>query len=484
MADEDPPSELSVTLQKPKLDEILNVSKATTESDVLGGLDSSCNCSNETKPAAESTAQTSDGSGEKSLELAEELLEKGSKAIKDNDFVEAVDCFSRALEIRAARYGELAPECVKLYYKYGCALLYKAQEEADPLGAVPKKEGEPYQQSYKDESVKNVENGESSKASVSSNAELVDGVADDVSSKKDQDEEEGDDSGTEDLADADEDESDLDLAWKMLDVARAIVEKDSGDTMEKVDILSALAEVALEREDIETSLSDYQKALSILERLVEPDNRQLAELNFRVCLCLEFGSQPQEAISFCQKAISICKSRVMRLTDEVKGIIVPTTASSTSGSEPEIPLSSNDSQTDNANAATEKQSEIEILSGLLVELEKKLEDLQQLASNPKSILSEILGIGAAKAKVEKIAPPLPAVLNSSQMGSANSNGGFDSPTVSTAHTNGAAGVTHLGVVGRGVKRVSTNSESADSSHPTKKRATDSSTQDKGDGSSA
>jgi hypothetical protein len=33
----------------------------------------------------------------------------------------------------------------------------------------------------------------------------------------------------------------------MLDVARAIVEKHSFDTMEKVDILYALAEVALER---------------------------------------------------------------------------------------------------------------------------------------------------------------------------------------------------------------------------------------------
>ncbi len=33
----------------------------------------------------------------------------------------------------------------------------------------------------------------------------------------------------------------------MLDVARAIVEKHSDDTIEKVDILSALAEVALER---------------------------------------------------------------------------------------------------------------------------------------------------------------------------------------------------------------------------------------------
>ena len=33
----------------------------------------------------------------------------------------------------------------------------------------------------------------------------------------------------------------------MLDIARAIAEKDSVDTMEKVDILSALAEVSLER---------------------------------------------------------------------------------------------------------------------------------------------------------------------------------------------------------------------------------------------
>ncbi|CAK9315206.1 unnamed protein product [Citrullus colocynthis] len=481
MADEDPPSEVSVSVEKSKLDETLIVNEFTTESNV-GALESSCNSPNEKKAVTEPTAQTSDGSGEKSLELAEELLEKGSKAMKDNDFNEAVDCFSRALEIRAAHYGELASECVKLYYKYGCALLYKAQEEADPLGAVPKKEGE----SDKAESVK-IANGESSKASASSNADMVDGVTDDVSeavsSKKDQDDEEGDDSDAEDLADADEDESDLDLAWKMLDVARAIVEKDSSDTMEKVDILSALAEVALEREDIGTSLSDYQKALSILERLVEPDNRQLAELNFRVCLCLEFGSQPQEAISYCQKAISICKSRVVRLTDEVKSIIVPTTASSTSGSEPEAPLSSSGSQTDTDNTATEKQSEIETLSGLLVELEKKLEDLQQLASNPKSILSEILGIGSAKANIEKITPPVPAVFNSSQMGSANSNGGFDSPTVSTAHTNGATGVTHLGVVGRGVKRVSTNSECADS-NPTKKLATDSSSQDKGDGSSA
>lgn len=59
--------------------------------------------------------------------------------------------------------------------------------------------------------------------------------------------EEDQDEDADEGSDGEEDESDLDLAWKMLDVARAISEKEEGDTMEKVDILSALAEVALER---------------------------------------------------------------------------------------------------------------------------------------------------------------------------------------------------------------------------------------------
>lgn len=68
-----------------------------------------------------------------------------------------------------------------------------------------------------------------------------------VSTKED--EEVAKESDDDDLAEAeaDEDESDLDLAWKMLDIARAIVEKHSGNTIEHVDILSTLADVALER---------------------------------------------------------------------------------------------------------------------------------------------------------------------------------------------------------------------------------------------
>ncbi|KAI7736628.1 hypothetical protein M8C21_025713 [Ambrosia artemisiifolia] len=56
-------------------------------------------------------------------------MERGSRASKDEISVEATNCFSCALEIR-----ELVPECVRSYYKYGCALLYKPQEDYDLLG--------------------------------------------------------------------------------------------------------------------------------------------------------------------------------------------------------------------------------------------------------------------------------------------------------------------------------------------------------------
>nr|CAB3455579.1 unnamed protein product [Digitaria exilis] len=124
-------------------------------------------------PSEDAAVEGAEEEEPKTLEHAQELFDRGSKAIEDEDFVDAVDCLSRALEIRTAHYGELAPECASTYYKYGCALLYKAQEETDPLGNVPKS-------ASNEESVKSTtakDDSESSKAS-GSNAE------DDVSSDK------------------------------------------------------------------------------------------------------------------------------------------------------------------------------------------------------------------------------------------------------------------------------------------------------------
>jgi len=213
---------------------------------------------------------------------------------------------------------------------------------------------------------------------------------------------------------------------------------------------------------------------------------------------LEVGSKPQEAIAYCQKATSVCKARLQRLTKEVKSCSDLTSASDLTQDVSTCPSS------DSNNSSMDKQSEIETLKGLSSELEKKvylinfkinylstcmllfrykwefmelqLEDLQQLVSNPKSILAEILGIAAAKAGNGKESSL--GMVSSSQLATVKNNGGFDSPSISTAHTNGSGGVTHLGVVGRGVKRAS-NASPAEGSTP-KKPALES-TEDKGDG---
>ncbi|KAF9620460.1 hypothetical protein IFM89_012637 [Coptis chinensis] len=384
----------------------------------------------------------------KTLEDADVLMEKGTEALKAGDYSEATDFFSRAVEIRVAHYGELASECWSAYYKYGCALLYKAQEETDPLGSVPKNDANKTECSSTSAAVDEAKQ----------NYEEVKGASEKEPVEDDNDE---DDDGNEDedLAepDADEDETDLDLAWKMLDVARAIVEKSPEDTMEKVDILSALGEVSLEREDIESSLSDYMNALSILHRLVEPDSRQIAELNFRICLVLEVGSRAEEAITYCHKAVSVCKARVQRLMDEVKNSTVSVATTVTNDKQ-------DCNQTPDVSVPDSfvlgKEAEIETLNGLLGELEKKLEDLQQLALHPTSVLADVLKMLSAKSTGNGTL----SALSSSRMGTNSSGTGFDSPTISTAHTKGSgdATVQDLGVVGRGVKRVSMSSSSEQS----------------------
>lgn len=84
----------------PMAEQNQNSVNATIESGVQGGTESTCNNNNN----AESSVVTSDGDREKSLEYADELMVKGSKASKDGDYGEAVECYSRALEIRLGFY--------------------------------------------------------------------------------------------------------------------------------------------------------------------------------------------------------------------------------------------------------------------------------------------------------------------------------------------------------------------------------------------
>lgn len=86
-------------------------------------------------------------------------------------------------------------------------------------------------------------------------------------------------------------------------------------------------------------------------------------------MCLEIGSKAQEAIPYCEKAISVCKSRVQRLTNEVKALSGLKATSAVSESDLTVQHSSSAIQS--VDSVADKEAEIETLTGLSGDLEKK-----------------------------------------------------------------------------------------------------------------
>ncbi|VAH97683.1 unnamed protein product [Triticum turgidum subsp. durum] len=218
----------------------------------------------------------------------------------------------------------------------------------------------------------------------------------------------------------DGDDSDLDLAWKMLNTARVIVAKSPEKTMEKVTILTALAEISMRREDRDSSIGYYFEALAILEHLVRPDHFRIVDLNVRICLAFELASKVGDAIPYCAKAISLCKSRIHNLKIAKEALLADRDlrASAAKGHSGKSTL----------------EDEISYLARMLPRFQKKLEELKQAMSTPSDGIDNIM-----KRVVSQMA---------------RSNNSFHSPTMSTAAPRGSTGssITDFEIVGRDMKR--------------------------------
>ncbi|KAM0924595.1 hypothetical protein ACQ4PT_004576 [Festuca glaucescens] len=83
------------------------------------------------KPNEEDKCEAGIKVAEDALQAAGHLFIKGWNDVENGDFNSAVQCLRDCLEIRTGHYGKFAPECASTYYRYGCALLYKAQEMTD-----------------------------------------------------------------------------------------------------------------------------------------------------------------------------------------------------------------------------------------------------------------------------------------------------------------------------------------------------------------
>ncbi|KAM0833227.1 hypothetical protein ACQ4PT_064391 [Festuca glaucescens] len=161
--------------------------------------------------------------------------------------------------------------------------------------------------------------------------------------------------------------SDLDLAWKMLHVARVIFEKCPGSSRDKVKILAALAKVSVQRDDTDNSFITCFKALAILANLVEPYYRHIMNFSRSIHTCLTFKF-PKSGDA---KAISLWKSCIQNLKRATEALLADKgdEASATAVGLEESSLA----------------KDIQLVTNILLSaLEKKLEGQEQAISTPLS----------------------------------------------------------------------------------------------------
>ena len=209
---------------------------------------------------------------------------------------EAIDLLTQVLEYRCEKFGELSVECAPAFYNYGIALFTKARLENDVFGApVQKAMVEKAIRQMREEDNKAAGEGKENK----DKPEAADKDGEDVEEVE----------GEED--DLEEEENDMELAWRNLETARLIWGKQGGYEREISDVYSALADLSLEREDFETSVADYRSALFVL-KAAEGADRVKAELHYKLCLALQLSAKDggkadalKSAAEECKKAIDI-----------------------------------------------------------------------------------------------------------------------------------------------------------------------------------
>ncbi|KAF8661350.1 hypothetical protein AX16_001445 [Volvariella volvacea WC 439] len=286
---------------------------------------------NTTNNQAQSTVITKDakgsfGSGSTPTEVTvESSVEKAKRAFALKKYEQAVEHYATALELMTKKVGEYAPEAADLYFAYGKALLENAISQSGVLGKaepeeVPEEDSKP-----------SVGKSGGPVLSFSGDGEEEDEVVDllehanKVMAEGDEDEEEEEEG---------EPEDDFNAAWEVLDLARAIYEKQTSQDKDDVDELKlkladtyiALGDVSLETEKFDQAIADFEAGLKLKEQLLPISSRQIAEAHYKLSIVLDLTSgRLSESIVHAEKALESVEHRLAELRDGLNGQLPPFT---------------------------------------------------------------------------------------------------------------------------------------------------------------
>merc|ERR1711909_216842 len=390
------------------------------------------------------------------------FLTTGKRHLLVKDIPAAVSEFAQACELLSAAFGETGKECAESYYYYGKALLEMSRLESGVLGnaldGVPEEDDEANSSKVEDpskmtgEEKKEVEEkvGEALKENLVVLEKRDDETETDETrkvetnkgdkadeNKEDEDEDEAMDEGDESQEessneqmetdkvtkeddekttgkDGEEEPSNLQLAWEMLELAKVIytkqVEITEDETKKAIEeklcrTILTLGEISIENENYSQAVEDIQMCLK-KQGAFSKDSRLVAETHYQLGVAQGFNSQYDAAVESLNSAIQIIKERVKNINVLVKS-------------------SDGKKETGELEASIYKK-EIEELEELIPEIEEKITDTQDLkkeAEKPQDAeksSSEAKATGDVKS-VSTIAVKRKAEVDKSQIKKTNSN---------------------------------------------------------------
>ncbi|XP_057657610.1 histone-binding protein N1/N2 [Diorhabda carinulata] len=247
-----------------------------------------------------------------------ELFGQGVRAYVLQDYSAAVAALGKASELLVIEHGDDLHESLgEVYLYYGKSLLGLSREESEPLGdAVPRND-----ESSEEENVEETEENEES-ATKEDNESATEGDNEKVNEEDKSGAGEG--SSTKEPGDHEDDPSDLQLAWEVLELAKKIFQR-QGEAAKKnlAETLAVLGEVSLESENFESAVNDISEGLKIQQELFDEDSRTVAETYYKLGVAYSTGGRIDAAINSFNNSLDYLNRRISslgELVDKNKGI--------------------------------------------------------------------------------------------------------------------------------------------------------------------
>jgi len=270
----------------------------------------------------------------------------GKRHMLVRDTPAALDSLAMSCEMISKTFGESSTECADAYFHYGRALLEMSRMESDVLGTalegIPEEEDEKVEDSevitddQKEEIATQVRDAldENFQTHEEQIALLTDGHTSQMPESDEEEAEEAMETDVEKMpveaekVEDEEEPSNLQHAWEMLELAKVIymkkmeAEKETASKAEferKIcETFISLGEVSMENENFEQAVEDFTACLTRRVATLPKDSRSIAEIHYQLGVALGFSSRFEEAVKSLNAAIDVLTMRITHLAERIE----------------------------------------------------------------------------------------------------------------------------------------------------------------------